>query len=60
MLQLLRNLFVGSRGFAGFGRRPSAVSQHKRGVALGTIASIAAPFVIRKLMGRRSQRQAAY
>jgi hypothetical protein len=26
-------------------------------MALGTIASIAAPFVIRKLMARRAQRQ---
>ena len=38
-----------------------AIGGHRRGVALGTLASIAAPFIMRKLMSRRAQRaQGAY
>jgi hypothetical protein len=37
----------------------NAVNTHRRASALGTIATIAAPFVIRKLMHRRDQRAAA-
>jgi hypothetical protein len=61
MFNLLRNLFGRrSRGFNPFQRRQSAlgrtVGEHRGSMALGTLASIAAPFVIRKLMQRRAQR----
>jgi len=67
MLSLLSNLFLGRRrtGIAGlFDRRRrggavNAVNNNRTASALGTIATIAAPFVIRKLMERRSQRAAA-
>ena len=67
MLNILANLFLGRRrqGLAGlFDRRrhggvANAVNNHRGVSALGTIASVAAPFVIRKLMARRAQRAAA-
>jgi hypothetical protein len=67
MLSMLANMFLGRRrnGLAGlFDRRrhggvANAVNQHRGASALGTIATIAAPFVIRKLMARRAQRAAA-
>jgi hypothetical protein len=60
-------MFLGHRrsGLAGlFDRRrhggvANAVNSHRGASALGTIATIAAPFVIRKLMARRDQRSAA-
>jgi len=40
-----------------FGRRNQyALDRRRGGMALGTIASLAAPFIIRKVMQRRSQR----
>lgn len=67
MLKLLANMFLGNRrgGVAGlFDRRrrggvANAVNDHRGASALGTLATIAAPFVIRKLMARREQRAAA-
>ncbi len=67
MLSTLANMFLGSRrsGLAGlFDRRrqggvANALNTHRGASALGTIATIAAPFVIRKLMARRDQRAAA-
>jgi hypothetical protein len=61
MLSFLNNLFGRrSRGFARFGRRQNNLAHtlggRRGGMALGTLASIAAPFVIRKLMARRAQR----
>jgi hypothetical protein len=63
MLQLISNLFMGRRrpGFLGlFDRRRrggivNGVNNHRGMSALGTVATIAAPFVIRKLMARRAQ-----
>jgi hypothetical protein len=66
MMQIFRMLFGGrSRGIGGLlGRRQPGLAQQvgarRGGMALGTIATIAAPFVIRKLMERRAQRQPAY
>ena len=67
MLSLLANLFLGRRrsGLAGlFDRRRhggavNTVKAHKGASALGTIATIAAPIVIRKLLERRNARHAA-
>lgn len=64
MLKTLASLFLGSRrgGLAGmFDRRrqggvANAMNNHRGASALGTLATIAAPFVIRKLMARRDQR----
>lgn len=50
-----RNSFFGNL----FGRRRSAVTPKRGGIALGSLLSIAAPFVIRKLMARRQARAAA-
>jgi hypothetical protein len=63
MLNLLSNLFLGRRrtGLAGlFDRRrrggvASAMTTHRGASALGTLATLAAPFLIRKLMERRAQ-----
>lgn len=63
MLNLLANLFLGRRrtGLMGlFDRRrhggvANGLNTHRGASALGTIATIAAPFVIRKLMERRAQ-----
>jgi hypothetical protein len=63
MLTLLANMFLGRRrpGLLGlFDRRRrggvlNGVNNHRRASAVGTIATIAAPFVIRKLMARRAQ-----
>jgi hypothetical protein len=63
MLSLLANLFMGRRrpGLAGlFDRRRhggalNGVNNHRGVSAAATIASLAAPFVIRKLMARRAQ-----
>jgi hypothetical protein len=65
MLNLLRNLlpFMQRRQSPlarVFGGRRSAVTPARAGMGLGTIASIAAPFVIRKLMARRAAARAAY
>jgi len=62
MLSLLANLFLGRRrpGLAGlFDRRRhggalNGVNTHRGSTAV-TIATLAAPFVIRKLMARRAQ-----
>jgi hypothetical protein len=63
MLNFLSNLLMGNRrsGVAGFfdrRRRGGLVNgvNNNRGVsALGTLAMVAAPFVIRKVMARRQQ-----
>ena len=62
MLSLLANLFLGRRrpGLVGlFDRRRhggalNGVNNHRASTA-ATIATLAAPFVIRKLMARRAQ-----
>ena len=67
MIRTLANLLLGSRrsGLAGlFDRRrqggvANAINTHRGASALGTIATIAAPYVIRKLMQRRDERAAA-
>jgi hypothetical protein len=67
MFRTLANLFLGNRrsGLARlFHRRRqggvvNAVNNHRGASALGTLATIAAPYVIRKLMQRREQRAAA-
>jgi hypothetical protein len=67
MLNFLVNMFMGRRrtGLAGFfdrsrrGGAVNAVNNHRGASALGAIASVAAPFVIRKLLDRRSMRQHA-
>jgi hypothetical protein len=58
MLNLLRNLFGRRQSrFGGFGRRQNAlVTPRRGGMALGTLASIAAPFIIRKMRARRAER----
>jgi len=64
MFRTLGNLFLGRRrsGLAGmFDRRRHggvghAMNTHRKASALGTIAMVAAPFVIRTLMARREQR----
>ncbi len=66
MLSILTNLLLGRRrtGLTGlFDRRRQgglggAVSAHRGASALGTIATIAAPFVVRKLMARRAEHMA--
>jgi hypothetical protein len=57
-MRLLNNLFRRrSRDFGLFRRRTSYELDRKRsGIALGTLASLAMPFIIRKLMARRTQR----
>jgi hypothetical protein len=64
LLNILAKLILGRRrtGVPGlFDRRRQGgvggtVNAHRDASALGTIATIAAPFVIRKLMERRAQR----
>ncbi len=66
MLSFLANMFLGRRstGLAGLfnrGRQGGLVNTmntHRRASALGTIATIAAPFLVRKLMERRSAQRA--
>ena len=56
-MSLFKNLFAPrSRGWNPFARRTTFAQDHRRGMALGTLASLAAPFIIRKLMARRQQR----
>jgi hypothetical protein len=67
MLSFLSNLFLGQRrtGLAGlFDRRRrggvvNTMNTHRGASALGTLATVAAPFVIRKLMARRANRATA-
>jgi hypothetical protein len=67
MLSLLSNLFLGRRrsGLLGFfdrrrrGGIVNGVNNHRRATAVGTLASIAAPFLIRKVMARRAQNASA-
>ena len=64
MLSILTNLLLGRRrtGLAGLFNRQrqggvgGTVSAHRGASALGSIATLAAPFVVRKLMARRAQR----
>lgn len=66
MLSLLANLFLGRRrsGLAGMfssrrrGGLANTLNSNRRASALGTVATVAAPFLIRKLMDRRAQRAA--
>jgi hypothetical protein len=57
MLSLFRNLFGRPSRFRrfGFGRDP-VVTPRRGGVALGSLAALAVPFIIRKLMARRAER----
>jgi hypothetical protein len=57
MLHLLRNLFGQRRSRFGFGRRDPVVTPRRGGMALGTLAAIAAPFIIKKLRARMDQQQ---
>ena len=61
MLNLFRNTFAPRRSIFDrlLGRRRSAVTPARAGIGVGTLASIAAPFVIRKLMARRAAAQQA-
>lgn len=61
MLRILAAVlpFLSRRNTGRIGRG-GALTSRRGGMALGTIASIAAPFVIKKLMARRQQRAAAY
>jgi hypothetical protein len=61
MPSLFRNLFGRrSRSFNPFRRKHSGLTRtlgnHRGGVALGTLATIAVPFIIRKLRERHAQR----
>lgn len=61
MLSMLRNLFGSrSRGFNPFGRRRHGIGRtindHRGGAALGSIAALAVPFLVRHLRSRHSQR----
>jgi hypothetical protein len=59
MLSFIKNLF-GQRQRSGFFRREAPMSNGRRGgIALGTLATIAAPFVIRKLRSRMAERRDA-
>jgi hypothetical protein len=63
MLSMLSNMFLGRRrsGFLGlFDRRRrggvvNGVNNHRGASAIGALATVAAPFLIRKLMHRRAQ-----
>jgi hypothetical protein len=67
MLNMLTNFFLGRRrtGLAGLFRRgrrggvANTMKSHRGASALGTIATIAAPILIRKLMARRASHAAA-
>lgn len=67
MLSLLSNLFMGRRrsGLLGlFDRRRrggivNGVNSHRGATAFGTLATITAPFVIKKIMARRQQNASA-
>jgi hypothetical protein len=58
MLNLFRNLFGRRRrGFGRFGRSNNLArtfGRHRGGFGLGSLAAIAAPFLIRKMRSRRS------
>jgi len=55
MFNFIRNMFDRrSNRFGLFGNRRSALTPKRGGIALGTLASIAAPFIIRKVMARRT------
>jgi hypothetical protein len=56
MMSFLKNLFA--RRPSRFERFRGGVNNHRGGVALGALASIAAPFVIKKVRTRMAQRQA--
>jgi hypothetical protein len=61
MMSLLNNLFGRrSRGFGRFGRRHRGMAHNlggrRGGMELGTIAAIAAPFIMRKMRSRHMQR----
>lgn len=66
MLAFLRNVFpfMNRRSHSRFGRAGALARQYgtrrNGGIALGTLASIAAPFIINKLRSRRAQRSMAY
>jgi hypothetical protein len=61
-MKFFNNLF--GRRSRGFGRRSRrnryALDRRRGGMALGTLMTLAAPFIIRKVMNRRSERAAAY
>jgi len=67
MLSTIANLLLGRRrnGLAGLfdrnrrGGLTGAMNNNRGASALGTLATLAAPFVIRKLLARRSERAAA-
>jgi hypothetical protein len=63
MKSLFRNLFGSRRrGFNPFHRRSrsfgSMANNHRGGMALGSLAALAAPFIVRKLRARHAQRAA--
>lgn len=61
-MKFFNNLFGRrSRGFGRFNRRSShAFDRRRGGMALGGLLTLAAPFIIRKVMNRRSQHAGAY
>ncbi|CAN5902973.1 hypothetical protein BH11MYX3_BH11MYX3_09900 [soil metagenome] len=66
MLSILANLLLGRRrtGLAGLfsrnrqGGLVNTMNTNRRASALGTLATIAAPIVIRKLLARRAEQRA--
>lgn len=68
MLGFLSNLFSKRSRNRGFGRRvgaPMSALAHRVGrrnglLSLGSIAMIAAPFIVNKVRARRAQRSMAY
>ncbi len=63
MLSILKNLFLArqSRGTGLLGHRAPTrgLTAGRGGMALGALAAIAAPFVLRKLQAHRAQRTPA-
>lgn len=65
MLSILKNLFLRNHsrgtGLFGLGRRAPThgLTGRRGGMAFGTLAAIAAPFVLRKLQARRAHRTPA-
>ncbi len=58
MLNILKNLFGQRQRSGWFGRNAHMLGGRRGGIALGTIATIAAPFIFRKVKARLAQRSA--
>lgn len=59
MMGLLRTVlpFLNRRSSSRFGRLGNYATRRNGGMALGTLASIAAPFIIKKVMAKRQAKQ---